>query len=63
MARVKRSMTEGTRKEKNAANVVKTVKAIWGTLYADDAGNVSQSPGSLVKMLSIILRVAGRVGL
>ena len=60
MVKVKRMVTEG--KGKNA-KLVEAVKPIWGMLYADDAGIVSQSPGSLEKMMSIIVRAAGRFGL
>lgn len=37
---------------------------LWGMLYADDAGIVSHSPGSLEKSsYVVIVRLAGRVGL
>ena len=46
-----------------AGTVVVTAEALWGMLYADDAGIVSRSPESLEKMMSVIVRVAGLCGL
>ena len=46
-----------------AAISVMDPAALWGMLYADDAGIVSRSPESLEKMMSIIVRVAGWFGL
>jgi len=45
------------------ATVVVAAEALWGMLYADDAGIVSRSPESLEKMMSVIVRVAGLFGL
>ena len=56
MVKIRSKVTEG--KGKNA-KVVEAVKSLWGMLYADDAGIVSRSPGSLEKMMSAIVRVAG----
>ena len=60
MVKIRSKVTEG--KGKNA-KVVEAVKSLWGMLYADDAGIVSRSPGSLEKMMSAIVRVAGLFGL
>ena len=43
--------------------VVVDAKALWGMLYADDAGIVSRSPESLEKMMTVIVHVAGLFGL
>lgn len=43
--------------------LVEAANVICGTLSADDAGTVSQSPGNLEKTMSIIVLVAGRFGL
>eukprot|EP00752_Nemacystus_decipiens_P016054 g14351.t2 len=43
--------------------VIVDAEALWGMLYADDAGIVSRSPESLEKMMSVIVRVAGLFGL
>ena len=32
-------------------------KAIWGVLYADDAGIFSKSPEGLAKMMTVIMTV------
>ena len=36
---------------------------VWGMLYADDAGVVSQSPGQLRKMMGVIVVVCAAFGL
>ena len=36
---------------------------LWGILYADDAGVVSQSPGQLRKMMGVIVVVCATFGL
>ena len=50
-------------KEGKSDMVALNAKALWGMLYADDAGIVSRSPESLEKMMSVIVRVAGEFGL
>ena len=37
-------------------------RAVWGMLYADDAGIVSRSPAGLVRMLMIVVKVFGAFG-
>ncbi|CAM9535248.1 unnamed protein product [Pylaiella littoralis] len=60
MAKVKRKVTKGKQRD---ARLVEAVESLWSKLFADDACIVSQSPGSLEKMMPIIVRVAGRFGL
>eukprot|EP00752_Nemacystus_decipiens_P018192 g16322.t1 len=43
--------------------VILDAEALWGMLYAYDAGIVSRSPESFEKMMSVIVRVAGLFGL
>ena len=38
-------------------------KAVWGMLYADDAGVVSKSPEGLTKMMKVIVTVFEAAGL
>ena len=38
-------------------------RAVWGMLYADDAGIVSRSPAGLARMLTVIVEVFGEVWL
>ena len=38
-------------------------RAIWGTLYADDACNVSRSPRRLERMMAVFVEVFGAFGL
>ena len=38
-------------------------RAIWGMLYADDAGIVSRSPAGLARMMTVIVEVFGAFGL
>lgn len=53
MVKVKPMVTEG--KGANA-ELMEVVRIIWGTLCTDDAGILSQSLGSLQKVISIIGR-------
>ena len=43
--------------------LAKVQRAIWGMLYADDAGIVSRSPHGLAKMMAIIVEVSEAFGL
>ena len=36
---------------------------LWGTLYADDAGTVSRSPGELERMMAVIVTACSAFGL
>ena len=38
-------------------------RAVWGMLYADDAGIVSRSPTGLARMMTVIVEVFGAFGL
>ena len=38
-------------------------RAVWGMLYADDAGIVSRSPAELARMMTVIVEVFGAFGL
>ena len=38
-------------------------RAVWGMLYADDAGIVSRSPAGLARMMTVIVEVFGAFGL
>ncbi|CAB1119488.1 unnamed protein product [Ectocarpus sp. CCAP 1310/34] len=38
-------------------------RAVWGMLYADDAGVVSRSPEGLARMMTVIVEVFGKFGL
>ena len=38
-------------------------RAVWGMLYADDAGIVSRSPAGLARMITVIVKVFGAFGL
>ena len=38
-------------------------RAVWGMLYADDAGIVSRSPAGLAKMMTVIVEVFGAFAL
>lgn len=38
-------------------------RAVWGMLYADDAGFVSRSPAGLARMMTVIVEVFGQFGL
>ena len=38
-------------------------RAVWGMLYADDAGIVSRSPAGLARMMRVIVKVFGAFGL
>ena len=38
-------------------------RAVWGMLYADDAGIVSRSPAGLAKMMTVIVEVFCTFGL
>ena len=51
------------RKGGKTGTVVVDAQALWGMLYADDAGIVSRSPDSLEKMMAVIVHVAGLFGL
>lgn len=57
--KVKGKVSEG---KSNITTLVEAVKAIYlGMLYADDVGIACQFPGSLDKMMSTIVLVAGRL--
>lgn len=60
MAKVKKKVTKG--KGKNAEKT-EAVISISGMLHADGAGHLSRSAGSLEKIVPIIVRVAGQIGL
>ena len=38
-------------------------RAVWGMLYAEDAGIVSRSPAGLARMMTVIVEVFGAFGL
>ena len=38
-------------------------RAVWGVLYADDAGILSRSPAGLARMMTVIVEVFGAFGL
>ena len=38
-------------------------RAVWGMLYADDAGVVSRSPKGLAEMMHVVVKVCGAFGL
>ena len=38
-------------------------RAVWGMLYADDAGIVSRSPAGLARMMTVIVEIFGAFGL
>ena len=38
-------------------------RAVWGVLYADDAGNVSKSAEGLAKVMTVIVTVFEAAGL
>ena len=38
-------------------------RAVWGMLYADNAGTVSRSPAGLARMMTVIVEVFGAFGL
>ena len=38
-------------------------RAVWGMLYADDAGVVSRSQEGLTRMMTLIVEVLGAFGL
>ena len=52
----------GGRGEANVGESV-LVTPLWGMLYADDAGVVSQSPEQLRKMMGVIVVVCAALGL
>ena len=41
----------------------RVLRAVWGMLYADDAGIVSRSPAGLARMMTVIVEVFGAFGL
>ena len=52
---------DGRPREKGTLEVVR--RAVWGTLYTDDAGMVLASPRSLIRMMDVIVVACQKFGL
>ena len=62
LVHLKKKKGAGGQGEATAGELV-LARLLWGILYADDAGVVSQSPGQLKKMVGVIVVVCAAFGL
>ena len=56
-------LDEGSGGEPDETRLDRVRRAVWGMLYADDAGIVSRSPVGLARMVTVIVEVFGVFGL